>query len=216
EVLTGEGHRTDLDHPLERTEPQRGRLDVVGQEEETAGAQNARHLGYGSSIVGHAAQCEGSDDGVEGSIVELQILGVAETQIGFAAEGGGPAASEGEHARTQFDPTELDVAGIVFEVEAGAHGDLQSAAAGAPGDPRPGVLEESALSPRHRAVVVVGMPVPPVPKIIDCPNSGHTRAPSSSRDSGSVPESNASRRPGGMRLLIDASLCILWEPSLKL
>ena len=66
----------------------RAALNVVDEDEASAGTQDARHLRNGLDVVGDGAEPECTHNGVECVVVERQLLGVGLLQGGSAAEFG--------------------------------------------------------------------------------------------------------------------------------
>jgi hypothetical protein len=91
---------------------------------------------------GDAAQHQGADDGVEGHVGQVEVLGVVEPEVDLAAEPVGLVPGELEHLGAEVDAGQADVAGVVGEVPAGADGDLQDVAGGLATNPLPARGEE--------------------------------------------------------------------------
>jgi hypothetical protein len=92
-----EAEKQQLEQTLRGFEPGVTAADVLRQDEPAAGAHHAANLADGGAVAGDRAQGERAGDGVEALIGELERLGVADSQVGVAAGGGGLAAGELEH-----------------------------------------------------------------------------------------------------------------------
>src|SRR6266511_1935122 len=163
-VLAAKRDGDQLQQPLDRTDRPGRAGDVVGQQQQPAGAQHPPHLGDGLALVGDAAQREGAHHGVERAVRKLQRVGVPLPQVHRTAELQGSVAGALQHGGAEVDPGQPDVVGIGAEVQAGADRDLQDVAAGLLADPRAGVAEQVPVEEPHLPVVVGGVLVPVVAK----------------------------------------------------
>ena len=108
----------------------RVRAHVLEEEELPAGPQHARDLLERDLRVGHGAEDERRDDGVERRGGERQRLRAGQDDLGPPAERVEAATELRGHRLVGLGEGQVDVVGVVRGVEAGAGPDLQHPAVG--------------------------------------------------------------------------------------
>ena len=78
--------------------------DVLGKQDLAAGTKDAFGLADRGPIVGDRAEPIGADDGVEGLIGEVKLLGIADAHVDLASKLRGALAAELGHRRAEFHP----------------------------------------------------------------------------------------------------------------
>jgi hypothetical protein len=111
------------------------------------------HCPHRAAVVGNRAEREGEEDAVEAGVGEVEGLGVAEAKVCLAAEFLRSQFGDLQHLRTQLDPGERDIVGVVGQVAAGPDSDLENLALDPRAGPIPSALEQHSVEESHLAVI---------------------------------------------------------------
>jgi hypothetical protein len=85
--------------------------DVFEHQQLAAGTQDAEGFGGGKAGVGDREEAQRAGDGVEAVVRELEVLGVAESEIGLPGEVLNAALADRQHRGAEHDARELYVVG---------------------------------------------------------------------------------------------------------
>lgn len=155
-----EAYGDHFDEPLYQAGRPRAAFNVVCQQQQPAGPQDAVHLADSAAFVGDCAQRIGRHDRVETGVRERQVQGVGFSKVGRPAELSRPVAGDAEHSGAEFDAGEAHLVGIKRQVETSADADFQGLSGGLRADPGPAVGREEPLEQLHLPVVRCGLLVP--------------------------------------------------------
>lgn len=132
EVFAADRNGECLEDSLDESYCGGAAFDVIDKDASPAGTQDSGHLGECSAVVGDGAEPEGADNGVEGVVVEGQLVRVGPPQGNGTAELVRTAAGDVEHCLTPVNPGQGDVVGIGGEVESGPYGNSSALPAACP------------------------------------------------------------------------------------
>lgn len=144
-----EGHRSSVEGPAP--------LRVVEQQQPTLRTKNPVHLGKNRSAIAKLAHGESADHRIEAARWERQLCGVP-LQQRHLVQDIRPSASHREHFLVEVERGQGNMVGIVAQIEASAHGDLQHAACRSGADPLPAVPEDQPLGWHPGAHIAPTMP----------------------------------------------------------
>jgi hypothetical protein len=145
EVLPLEAHGGHLDEPLYEPSRPRAAFNVVCQQRQPAGPQDAVHLADSPAFVRDCAQRIGGHHRDETGVGERQVEGVAFLEVGRPAELSRPIAGDLEDAGAEVYAGEAHIVGIKRQVEASADTDFQGLSRGLGADPGPAVRRQESL-----------------------------------------------------------------------
>src|SRR3954447_1429614 len=128
--------------------------DMLGQDEPTARLEHSARFANRLAGVGDRAEAVRAQDRFERRVREVELLRVAEPEVGVATEIGCAVLREIEHRGAELDPGEPDVVGVVRKVQARADGELENVASCALARPDARVPQDEAFEEAHAAVVL--------------------------------------------------------------
>jgi hypothetical protein len=148
-----------LQQPLYEAHGEQRAAHVFEQQKVSARAQHPSGLGDGPAVVRDRAEGESADHGVEGPIGEVQVLGIADAQVGVPAQVVRPPPGKVEHGGAQLDAREPHLRRVEWQVAAGTDRQFQRVAARLFADPLPAVAEEVLLAEAHARIVPGRLPI---------------------------------------------------------
>jgi hypothetical protein len=159
QVVGRKVQRERFEQVLDEPDCEQRASHVLEEQDASAWAKHASCFRDGPARVGDGAEGERADDRVEGPVVEVERLGIAEPQIGVPSELARPPPPDCEHLLAELDPGEDDLGGVVANISRRSDGDLEHATASSPADPLTAALDEHAFDEGDAPVVAVRLAV---------------------------------------------------------